>query len=294
MTPFTQLRTFLEVYRARSISGGAQSLGITQPAASQHVQSLEALMGRRLFDRRVRGVEPTSVAEELAMEIAPLLDGLDIGFSRLRARTEAIEGTIRIVGPSEFMRARMVAPLADLGTVGLNVRVTLGGREVIYDALRSGDVDLAVTASRPTDKQIGHTRIAEETLVPVASPGWVRRVLSGRRALDAALAHAPVAYDEQLPLIKTFFENGRDGNEPLIPSVVAPDLRMVRDFVEAGVGWSVIPDYLVDESLRARKLIRLKAPGVDVKNALYLAWLKTSLRHPRVSFARQRLLDAFS
>ncbi|MFM7376537.1 MAG: LysR family transcriptional regulator, partial [Erythrobacter sp.] len=40
-----QLRTFVEVYRRRSLSDAARALGITQPAASQHIASLETQLG---------------------------------------------------------------------------------------------------------------------------------------------------------------------------------------------------------------------------------------------------------
>ena len=44
-----QMRTFIEVYRRRSLSDAARALGITQPAASQHIASLEAQLGHPLF-----------------------------------------------------------------------------------------------------------------------------------------------------------------------------------------------------------------------------------------------------
>ena len=61
-----QLRTFVEVYRRRSLSEAARAIGITQPAASQHIASLEAQLGRPLFDRHSRGVRPTAIADDLA------------------------------------------------------------------------------------------------------------------------------------------------------------------------------------------------------------------------------------
>ncbi|HHN8334910.1 TPA: helix-turn-helix domain-containing protein [Klebsiella quasipneumoniae] len=41
MSHLTHLRTFLEVYRVRSISQAAVNLGITQPTASLHIQAIE-------------------------------------------------------------------------------------------------------------------------------------------------------------------------------------------------------------------------------------------------------------
>lgn len=48
---FEQLRTFLQVSRLRSFSRAAEKLGITQPAISAQIRSLEKEIGARLFDR---------------------------------------------------------------------------------------------------------------------------------------------------------------------------------------------------------------------------------------------------
>src|SRR5580658_2452556 len=48
---FEQLRTFLEVSRLKSFSRAAEKLGVTQPAISAQIRSLENEVGARLFDR---------------------------------------------------------------------------------------------------------------------------------------------------------------------------------------------------------------------------------------------------
>ncbi|MDX4938186.1 MULTISPECIES: helix-turn-helix domain-containing protein [Klebsiella pneumoniae complex] len=73
MSHLTHLRTFLEAYRSGSFSRAAQVLGISQPAASQHIQSLEVLTGKRLFIREARGVKATEAADELARAISPYI-----------------------------------------------------------------------------------------------------------------------------------------------------------------------------------------------------------------------------
>jgi DNA-binding transcriptional LysR family regulator len=48
---FEQLRTFLQVCRLKSFSRAAEKLGMTQPAISAQIRSLEKDVGARLFDR---------------------------------------------------------------------------------------------------------------------------------------------------------------------------------------------------------------------------------------------------
>ena len=60
------LTTFREVALRRSFSDAATVLGYTQPAVSQHVARLEAVVGVRLLDRDARGVHPTPAGRAAA------------------------------------------------------------------------------------------------------------------------------------------------------------------------------------------------------------------------------------
>src|SRR5215210_8087495 len=54
-----QLAAFCAVVERKSFSQAAERLGVTQPAVSLQVRSLEKRLGRRLLDRSGRRVEPT-------------------------------------------------------------------------------------------------------------------------------------------------------------------------------------------------------------------------------------------
>ena len=61
----------------RSMGRAAQALGISQPAMSQLVADLEALMEIRLFRRHAKGVEPTALAISLASMAQRMLGEVD-------------------------------------------------------------------------------------------------------------------------------------------------------------------------------------------------------------------------
>ncbi|KJY17604.1 LysR family transcriptional regulator, partial [Streptomyces sp. NRRL S-444] len=70
------LRTFVAVHRAGSFTRAATLLGLSQPAVTSQIRTLERQLGRPLFHRRARGVTPTAVGDELAHKAAPHLDAL--------------------------------------------------------------------------------------------------------------------------------------------------------------------------------------------------------------------------
>src|ERR671915_711666 len=60
-----QLASFCAVVDNQSFSLAAEQLGVTQPAVSLQVRSLEKRLGRRLLDRSGRRVEPTEAGLRL-------------------------------------------------------------------------------------------------------------------------------------------------------------------------------------------------------------------------------------
>src|SRR2546429_3934025 len=54
-----QLAAFCAVVERKSFSQAAERLGVTQPAVSLQIRSLEERLGQRLLDRSGRRVEPT-------------------------------------------------------------------------------------------------------------------------------------------------------------------------------------------------------------------------------------------
>src|SRR3954462_13985928 len=60
-----QLQAFCEVVERRSFSQAAERLGVTQPAVSLQVRSLEKRLGTQLLDRSGRRVAPTEAGARL-------------------------------------------------------------------------------------------------------------------------------------------------------------------------------------------------------------------------------------
>ncbi|UNU44687.1 LysR family transcriptional regulator [Sphingopyxis sp. YF1] len=285
-----QLRTFVEVYRCRSLTEAARAIGITQPAASQHIASLEAQLGHPLFDRHSRGVWPTAIADDLAASIGSSLDTAEVALATARARSSRISGTVHIAAPSDLLGEMITPRLAPLLDVGLDLRLHIGGRDALYSMLIEDKVHLAVTASQPDDPRLAFQVLGKERLRAVASPAVAERIADG--PLDDTLNRmSHLAYDLDRPLLRTWLE----ANQIELtrqPGLTAPDLRVLRSGLCAGLGWSVLPAYLTRAERAACTLVEITAPITVPHNTFYLVWARSSLRHPRVAIARDALIAA--
>ena len=293
MSYLSQLRTFLEAYRTGSISKAADRLHLTQPAASAHIKSLESLMEKKLFIRHARGIKPTAIADDLARSISPHLEQIETKFNAVRSRIASVAGTIHLASPAEFLDAEVLPAVASLLTHDIKVRIHLGGKDRIYQLLDDGTADLAITASEPKYRDLGFTAIERETLVLVAATDWTKRNLIQPFDPQQLLTLPLIAYDEDLPLIRSYFAEVFQVDLEIQAAVTVPDLRIVRSLILLEQGYTVLPKYLCETQLQSGELCLLHQTKVDLSNSLYLVWNKAKLKHPRVMYARDRLLEIF-
>lgn len=284
------LRSFLAVYRYRSLTAAAEALGLTQPALSQHMAALESALGRRLFDRSRSGVAALTTADELHAALGDSIDHAEAVLARFRARSFEMSGVVRVAGPAEYIGDRFAPALTRLHQAGIELRIATGNKNAIYAMLLDGDVDLAVTASPPDNPKVGFAPIGEERFVLVAPPSMALPDDPNRLIREQPFC----AYDVELPLIRQWCTANAISLPRHPPAIVIPDLRAIVHFVAAGSGWSVLPDYLCGSAIASRHIVQAFADRPQPANNLYLAWTKGKLRHPRVAFARDVLLEAAS
>ena len=292
MSHLDHLRTFIEAYRLQSFSRAAESLGMTQPGASLHIQALEAFVGKPLFVRRARGVTPTEAADELARAIGPMLDGLETRLASYRLGGE-IGGTVHIAGPSDFIYSKITSGLAPLMAQGFQIRLHTGNRERIYSLLNSSTVDLAITASMPDERSHCFARLLTERFLLVMAPHLAKAL--GKQPTEQGLAKLPlIAFDEDLPLIRPVWTALFRFAPTLQAALTIADLRIIQDLVVKGHGWSVLPDYQCTEALESGRLVTITPLQDAPTNNLYLVWKKASMRNPSIVHVRDFILGLFS
>ena len=284
------LRTFVEVFRQRSITGAARNLGLTQPAVSQHIAALEAAIERDLFERHAKGVIPTAAADELAASLGDRLDVAEAALAAARARSSDMTGAVRLIGNGDFL-AEMVAPrLLGLMKSGLRVRLHAGDREGILGGLAEGQYDLGICAFRPPDRRLRSMQIHVESIYAVASPAVVDRLRSAPD-LEAALMGEPIlTYTLERPLVDEWLGANHWGSHTISPALIGQDLRCLRGLLAHDFGWTALPGYLCEEYLAQGKLAEIPAPVARPTHPYYLVWTPSALRQPRVAFAHRTLL----
>src|SRR5689334_1858584 len=92
-----QLAAFCTVVERRSFSQAAEQLGVTQPAVSLQIRSLEKRLGVQLLDRSGRRVEPTEAGQRLYRSAQRLLAQEELLLAELGGEAEGeLSGRLEI------------------------------------------------------------------------------------------------------------------------------------------------------------------------------------------------------
>lgn len=290
-----QLRTFLAVYRAGSLTAAARLLGLSQPTVTAQLRSLETRMGRQLFERLPRGVAPTAAADDLASRLAGPMDALEAVAGGGLLEREVPEPPVLLGGPAEMLAEMFVPALAPLVAQGVRLRIAMGLAEDLLTGLRAGRFDLVVSAIRPRGRTLIAEPLADEEFVLVASREWSRRLDSRLLARDgpAALAGVPlISYADDLPILRRYWRHVFGVRLDGEAAIVAPDLRAVKTAAVAGAGVTVLPGYLCVRELAEGTLVRLLDPEDPPINTGFLVQRAGARPGPHVRLVRDRLFQA--
>ncbi|WP_406152203.1 LysR family transcriptional regulator [Streptomyces sp. NBC_01012] len=284
------LRTFLAVHRTGSFTAAAPRLGLSQPTVTAQIRTLEQQMGRALFTRLPRGVDPTPYAHELAGQIAAPLDAL-AGLED----TAAAAGPVHLAGPSELLCVRVLPALAPLISEGVQLRVAQGLPEPLIEEMRGGRHDLVIATRHPRGRTWKSVPLADEEYVLVAAPTWAAPTGGHSQADDlcAALREVPmVTYAEDLPIIRRYWRTIFGKQHTARAAVTVPNLYAVLSAVNAGAGYSVLPRSLCQNDLDTGRLILLYDPEEAPLNTLFLLQRPGAETNPDVLRVRERLREA--
>jgi len=201
------LRFFLAVAAAGSLSGAAQQIGVNTTTVLRRVSSLEEDLGARLFERERTGYKLTAAGDRLMEALEPVDQRLSSLARDFAAGGAGSEGQVRLAA-SEIVASHVIAPgLVQLAQAhpGLELEVltdpTLSGptgAPRIMNPLR--DVDMALRAARPTQGDMLTRKVGDmayglygsAAYLAARPPVAAMSDLAGHQMIGFLAAEAPV------------------------------------------------------------------------------------------------------
>ncbi len=252
---FDQLRVFLAVVETGSFAGAARKLGRATSVISYAIANLEAQLGLSLFDREAtRRPQLTEAGRAVLGEARTVAYGIDGLRAKVRGLLEGLEAEVNLVVDVMLPAARIVATLKAFQdrfpTVALRLHVEALGAVTQLVLERTA----AIGVSGPLVASIdGIERVAAGSveLVPVAHPSHPL----------AGTPQPPGAGREHVQLVLTdrsTLTAGQDFSVVATRTWRLADLGAKHALLLAGIGWGNMPSPMIQDDLRAGRLVRLK------------------------------------
>ena len=173
---FAQLRAFHGVAVAGSYTRASEQLHVTQPTLSGQVKALEESYGVRLFERRGRGVELTSLGSNL-LEITRRLYASEAEAEQLLSAVRSLTGGQLRVGADAPHNVVAVLSAFKRRHPGIQLAISFGNSEKVMQDLFERRSEIAVLADVKPDKRLYALPISRDRLVAFVARGhaWSKR-----------------------------------------------------------------------------------------------------------------------
>ncbi|MFN3312540.1 MAG: LysR family transcriptional regulator [Hyphomonas sp.] len=287
-----QLEIFRVVADMLSYTAAAERLHLTQPAVFAQVRALEAQTGAPLIARIGRRLELTDTGHAVlrtAIAIKAEAARLDQALAEIRG---VISGRLdlAVVSTAKYVLPRLIGPFTR-DHPGIDIRLTVGNRNLLLDRLSGGLDDLYILGAVPPDMDANHVVLSENPLVLIAPPDHplagqtdvplsevarypllLREEGSGtRRAVEAHFAdHGLVA--------KARLELGAN--------------EAVKQAVMAGLGLAVLSRGAVQLEVDHGYLVEIATQGFPLARKWHLAWHRQKTLTQAAIELRDRMVQA--
>ncbi len=255
-----QLRVLMTVVETGSFAAAARKLNRATSVISYTIANLEIELGLRLFDRETTRKPQLTAAGRIVLDDARILSG---GVNSLRAKVkgmlQGLEGELHVVLDSLLPRERVVDALtafcAEFPTVMLHLHVeTLGAvANLVLSKVASVGVSGPFAADYDTLERVS---VGSLRMVPVAAP-------SHPLASSPAGGHPPGAGRHHTQLVvydRSSLTAGRDFSVTGDRTWRLADLASKHMLLMAGMGWGMMPWWMVAEDVQFKRLVQLNLP----------------------------------
>jgi DNA-binding transcriptional LysR family regulator len=257
-------KLFRDVAQSRSVSKGAALNGISQSAASQHIQELEDRFGVELLDRSTRPLGLTAAGRlyfDLCREVLRRAEEFSAALDELK---HEIGGTVRIasiysIGLSEMPRMReefaSLYPKATLQTEFLRP-------DRVYDAVSEDAADLGLISYPEHRRDVTVIPWRDESMavaVPAGHPLAYKRALSPQDLEGQQF----IAFDEEVIIRREVDRYLREHSVDVVRVMQFDNIQSIKEAVGSGHGVSILPQpSIVSEADQGRLVaVPLDAPG---------------------------------
>ncbi|MGV6816863.1 MAG: LysR family transcriptional regulator [Thiotrichales bacterium] len=257
MNRFENMRSFVRVVEAGSISAAADRLGMAKSVVSRRLKELESHLGVELFHRTTRSMNLTDTGRAFYHQSVRILDDLLEAEAAASQAHTTLQGRLKIALPSSFGLLHMTPALNDFLDAHPHIEFDLDFNDREVDLIQEG-FDLAIRIARLPDSSLIARRLAPINMVLCASPDYLQQhgepqhpdELSRHRCLTYSLLKDPYTW--------SFIDTQQQQHNVPIRSVMQASAGdFLKQAAIRGHGLVYLPTFLAYEAIETGELLPL-------------------------------------
>lgn len=258
MDHVSRVGIFLEVARHESFTGAARALGLTGPAISKQIQTLEAQLGVKLLNRTTRHV---SLTEEGAMyfeKARKALDDLDEAEKQLHELKATPIGKLKINAPMSFGTQFLTRPIAEFAEKYPEVELDVDFSDRWVDVVGEG-YDVVIRIGSLEDSTLIARKLAPCPIILCAGKKLIDK-MGLPDSVDQLVDFPGIVYNKhERKEVWRFQQKDRDAVvlQALNRNFATNTAEMQLEACLKGLGVALLPIFTADCHLRSGELVAL-------------------------------------
>lgn len=270
-----QLRVLAALIKQGTVAKAARSLHVSAPAVSQQLQLLKGVTGMPLVERNEDGLRATEVGQIL-------LDSIHKIELSLIDASDALEGLLGIdagrLSVGVVSTAKYFAPFALVEFAkkypNVDIKLKVGNREEIIQAMKNFELDMAITGRPPKDFSVNKAIIGDHPHViicPTDHPLIERKRLSLADLSEDKFLLREEGSGSRLLMQRLFRKAGLNPNL----GMEIGSNETIKQAVMAGLGIALISSHTISAELKDKRLGVLSVSGMPVVRTWYVVKQKS-------------------
>jgi DNA-binding transcriptional LysR family regulator len=246
------LRIFLAVARAGTVSEAARQLEVDHSTVSRRIANLETRLSIRLFDRAGRRLSINPAGEQLMRTAERLESTLLADIAALESMQGSRVGTVRIGVPEGLGVGYLAGRLGSLSETYPEIALELVALPQNY-SLAAREVDIAITLDRPEIGNIAVRKLTDYALQFFGTEDYFTRHGAPAGTWDLT-NHRLCGYIPQLlytPLLDYLIFDGKRIQPAIRSTSVVAHVEMVR----SGAAIGMLPVFMCDRQSELRPIL---------------------------------------
>jgi DNA-binding transcriptional LysR family regulator len=253
------LRLFLSVVEAGSITHGAERLHLAIAAASTRIRNMEAALGTPLLHRERQGVQPTPAGRTLVHHACVLLQQAERMHGELAQYADGIKGQVRLLSNTNALTEFLPEPLSDFLASHPQVNIDLEERlsDEIVAAVADGAADIGIVAATVELSGLETLPFRTDRFVLVVAPRHPLARVEGV-SFAGVLDYDFVGLDRASALQRFLAEKAERLGQHLKLRVQLRSFDAICRLVECNVGIGIVPATTAERHARTMSLHRIE------------------------------------